>query len=645
VLADPLFFRDLAYVFAAAVAGGVVARLARQPLILGYVLGGILIGPFTPGPAVQDVHAFEVLAEVGVILLMYSIGIEFSLGDLLSVRWVALVGGPLGIVLSVGLAAGAGTLLGWPVRQGVVVGMVISVASTMVLARLLMDRGELHSRHGRVMIGITLMEDLAVVVLTILMPALGDLSAAGLIALAMALGKAALILMPFTYLAAKVLPPILTRVARTQNQELFLLVALAIGLGFAALAQALGLSLALGAFLAGLLVSNSDYAHETLARLLPLRDALVALFFVTIGALIDPIMIVVNLRLLAAMIALIIVGKFMIWTAVVWLFRYPLATAVMVGVGLTQIGEFSFILVQAARAAGHVGDDVYGATLAASLITILLNAALVHYIPAWIGAARLARARRGEPWTSPDDPQPAPHAVVCGFGRVGSAVGEALQTFGIPYVVIERDPDVAADLRARGIPCLFGDAAHTELLQRAGANRARLVVVALPEIDAARLAVRAVKALNAQVPILARAHRRAEAEHLRQYGASEVIQPELEAGATLVRHALEAVQVPKERAREYLERFRASMGMARVDPVADALPGVREVTLPAGGISDQTLREAQVRERFGVIIVAIRRGEIVTIDPDPDTVLRAGDEVKIFGLPDQIAAFVAGISS
>jgi CPA2 family monovalent cation:H+ antiporter-2 len=644
-MADPGFFRDLAYVFAAAVAGGAVARFARQPLILGYVLGGIAVGPFTPGPSVQDVRAFEVLAEVGVVLLMYSIGLEFSLRDLLRVRWVAFLGGPLGMLLSIGLSLATGTLLGWPLRQSLIVGMVVSVASTMVLARLLMDRGELGTRHGRIMIGILLVEDLAVVVLTILMPTLGDLSAAGLIGLGEALGKAALILLPFGYLAAKVFPPILTRIARTQSQELFLLVALTIGLGTAALTQAVGLSLALGAFLAGLIVSNSDYAHETMARLLSLRDAFVALFFVTIGVLIDPATLVANLPLLGAMIGLIVVGNFSIWTAVVWLFGYPLATAVIVGVGLTQIGEFSFILVKTARAAGHVGDEVYGATLAASLLTILVNAALVHYIPAWIGSARLARARRGEPWMGPDDEPRSGHAVICGFGRVGSAVGEALQTFGIRYVVIERDPDVAADLRGRGIPCLFGDAAHRELLNRAGTERATLVVVALPEIDAARRAVQTAKTINRQVPILARAHRRAEAEHLREDGASEVIQPELEAAGTLVRHALRIVQVPSERARDYLERFRAAMGMARVDPAADDLPGVREVTLPAGGIADQTLREAQLRERFGVIVVAIRRPEGVIVDPAPDTLLRPGDQVKVFGLPDQIAAFVADLST
>jgi monovalent cation:H+ antiporter-2, CPA2 family len=377
---DLLVFRDLAYVFLAAVLGGALAWATRQPLILGYVLGGILISPFTPGPAVSDVHTFEVIAEVGVILLMYSVGMEFSLRDLLEVKWVALLGGPLGILMSVGLGLGAGTLMGWAPLQGLIVGVVISVASTMVLARLLMDRGELRSEHGRVMIGLTLVEDLAVVVLTILIPVLGTTEPGRFVALGAALGKAALILVPFVLLAATVVPRVMSLVARMRNDEMLLLVALAVGLGTAALTQAVGLSLALGAFLAGLLISSSDYAHDTMARLLPVRDAFVALFFVTIGTLIDPRMVLANLPLLGVMLALIILGKLVIWTAVVWLFRYRLATALVVAVGLTQIGEFSFILVQAARSAGHVGADVYSATLAAALVSILLNAALLRYV-------------------------------------------------------------------------------------------------------------------------------------------------------------------------------------------------------------------------------------------------------------------------
>ncbi|PYO58472.1 MAG: hypothetical protein DMD83_03885 [Candidatus Rokuibacteriota bacterium] len=639
MVADPLVFRDLAYVFAAAVLGGALAWLARQPLILGYVLGGILIGPFTPGPTVSDVHTFELLAEIGVVLLMFSIGIEFSLRDLLRVKWVALVGGPLGILLSVLLGLGAGALLGWPPLQGIVVGAVISVASTMVLARLLLDRGELHTRHGRLMIAITLVEDLAVVVLTVLLPALGDLEAGRAAGIGLALGKAALILVPFAYLAAKVVPSIMTRVARTRSPELFLLVALALGLGTAALTQTVGLSLALGAFLAGLLISESDYAHETLARLLPLRDVFVALFFVTIGALVDPGPLFTSLPLLGVMVAMIVVGKFLIWTAVVWLFRYPLSTALLVGAGLTQIGEFSFILVQVARAAGQVGDEVYSATLAASLLTILLNALLVRYVPAWVGAA--ARSLASHPAAHADGLND--HVVLCGFGRVGSAVGEALDTFGVRYIVLETDPDIVASLRARAIACLFGDAAHHHLLQRAGTEHATMVVFTLPAIDRARLAVRAARSLNPRAPILARAHGRAEADELRRGGATDVVQPEVEAAAALIRQALGHLALPAEQATAYLDRFREAIETAEARPMGApaVFPEVREVAVPAGRVAGQSLRQARIRERFGITVVAIIRSEGVVLNPPPDAVLRAGDRVRLFGRPEQIDAFLA----
>ena len=639
MVTDPIVFRDLAYVFVAAVLGGALARLAGQPLILGYVLGGVLISPLTPGPSVSDVRTFQLFAEVGVVLLMFSIGIEFSLRDLLRVKWVALLGGPLGILLSVGLGVGAGALLGWPYLQGMIVGIVVSVASTMVLARLLMDSGELHSRHGRIMIGISLVEDLAVVVLIVLIPAFGALEPGRLIAIAAALGKAALVLVPFAYLAAKVVPPVMTRVARTQNDELFLLVALALGLGTAALTQAVGLSLALGAFLAGLLISGSDYAHETLARVLPVRDAFVALFFVTIGALIDPALIMGNLPLLGTMIALVVVGKLVLRTLVVWMFGQPIRTAVMVGVGLTQIGEFSFILVQVARSAGHVGADVYNATLATSLITILVNALLVRIVPRWV--ARLPKDKpgaapmlRGEPLHQ--------HVVLCGFGRVGSAIGEAFQTFAVPYVVIERDPDIVKSLRTRGVPCLFGDAAGRGVLEAAGVRAASLAIVALPEIDRARLVVRHVRELNDHVPILARAHHPADGEGLARAGASEVIHPELEAAATLIRHALKRLALPQERVLAYLDRFRGAMELAaREERLApDTLPRVAEVVLGQGTLADQSLSEARIRERLGVTVVAVTRGAgDVVLNPPAETIVRAGDRVRIFGLPDQIEAF------
>jgi CPA2 family monovalent cation:H+ antiporter-2 len=377
-MANLVLYRDLALVFVGASVGGLLARSLRQPTILGYVLAGIILGPFTPGPRVHDVHGLETLAEIGVILLMYSIGIEFSPRDLLQVRWIALIGGPLGIFLSIALGIAAGIPLGLTVAQGATVGAIISVASTMVLSRLLIEGEKLHSPEGKAAIGVTLVEDVAVVILTILLPFLGELSGEKLVGLLYLLGKAALVLIPVALAAWKIVPPLLARVAKSESNELFILVAVALGFGTAALTQAVGLSLALGAFLAGMIVSGSDCAHKALSQLLPLRDVFVAVFFVTIGTLINPAALWERPALLGAMLALIVLGKFLIWAGVALLFRYPWQTAIRIGVGLTQIGEFSYVLVQVARSASLVDDALYNCTLMASLLSILLNAFLVR---------------------------------------------------------------------------------------------------------------------------------------------------------------------------------------------------------------------------------------------------------------------------
>jgi len=377
---ETTFYRDLAYVFGAAVAGGAVAKALRQPLILGYVLGGILIGPFTPGFQLHQLHEFELLAEVGVMLLMYSIGLEFSFRELLQVKWIAILGAPIGIGLSILMGYGAARLLGWSAVQGVTIGAVIAVASTMVLSKFLAEMGELRSLQGQVMIGITLVEDLAVVMLTVLLPSFTDINRDKVQAVLLAVGKALLILTPVILVAAKLVPKLMRRVAAEGSEELYLLVVLALGFATAAITQAVGLSLALGAFLAGMIVSEAEMTHRMLHQLLPLRDAFVALFFVTIGALVDPRVLISHPMLWIAIVVLTMVGKFVIWTLVVWIFRYPFRTALLVGVGLTQIGEFSYVLVRVARDAQLVGNDVYNATLAASVVTIVLNGFLLRAV-------------------------------------------------------------------------------------------------------------------------------------------------------------------------------------------------------------------------------------------------------------------------
>jgi CPA2 family monovalent cation:H+ antiporter-2 len=378
--ANPILFRDLTYIFLAAVFGGLAAWRLKLPLILGFVLGGIVISPFTPGPHLSDLHTFEVFAEVGVVLLMFSIGVDFSIPDLMRVKWIALGGGTLGILFSMALALGVSWLIGWTMIQGFVIGATISVASTMVLARLLADSGALGTEYGRVMIGITLVEDIAVVFMTIIIPILSGPSEGRFQKAAWTLGKAALLLIPLVFLAMTVVPRVLRKAARTKDHELFLLVAIAICLVSAAVAQAVGFSVALGAFLAGLSISGSEDLHEAHTTLIPLRDAFVALFFVSLGTLVVPSVIIHNLPLLGVMLLLIVVGKFVVWLGVMKLFRYSLWTSIAVAAGLTQIGELSFILVEVAKKSGLVGEEVFTATLAASLISIFLNMLLVRWV-------------------------------------------------------------------------------------------------------------------------------------------------------------------------------------------------------------------------------------------------------------------------
>jgi CPA2 family monovalent cation:H+ antiporter-2 len=635
----PSFFRDFAYVFVAALAGGLIARRLRQPLILGYVLGGMLVGPFTPGPRLTDLHFLELLAEIGVILLMYSIGIEFSARDLLRVKWVALLGGPLGILLSIALAVGVGSIAGWPLGQSLTVGALVSVASTMVLSRLLIDQGQLHSRHGSVTVGIALVEDLAVVVMTVLLPSLATLQNGHYLAVFTALGKSALLLIPVSLAAFLLVPRIMTRVARTGSQELYLLVALAIGFATAAATQAVGFSLALGAFLAGMVISESEYRHQTLAQLLPLRDAFVALFFVTIGALINPASLFSNLSLLGTLLLLIIVGKFVVRAGVSLLFGYDLSTALLVGIGLTQIGEFSYVLVQVARNAKLVGDDLYNATLAVSLISIVINALLVRYAPRliarWSLGSDSVAASAGASAVSN-------HVVLCGFGRVGSLVGTALEAFSIPYLVIEFDPDIVKALRSRDVPAIYGDPAQPSILDHANLRTASLVVITGPVGERAVTTAENIRRLQPHLPIIARTYGKQDREALVSSGANQVVQPEAEASMTIIRHALDFLKVPSAEARSWLADFRSSIELAHLEPRdgASDMPEVRRIPIVSGMQISGTIGEQRVRERFGVTILTITKpGKSPLMNPSPDTCLEIGDRIRVFGLPEQIRAY------
>jgi len=374
------FFAELAIVVCAALVGSYIARLTRQPAILGYILGGIMVSPFTWGPSIADVHHFDEIAEFGVILLMFTIGAEFSPKELSKVRSLALVGGPIGVILMLALGGLVGWLMGWPWTTGIALGAVISAASTMVLGRLLIDRGILKTETGRITIGLSLVDDMAVVVMIVLLPVLSSLTPDAVGNLGLELGRAFLILAPVVFLSSRAIPWLLGKVHAWDNKEFLFIFTISLPIGMAAFTEWLGLSLALGAFLGGLLISNAPEGHRAAVGLHGLRDLCVAVFFVSVGAMIDPGQILAEPGLLLLLLGMILIGKSLVWTLVIRIFGSNWRTSFRCALYLAQIGEFSFILVAVAMQADLLTSADSNSVLAAALLSILANSLITRFI-------------------------------------------------------------------------------------------------------------------------------------------------------------------------------------------------------------------------------------------------------------------------
>ena len=626
---------ELGFLLLAALAGGLAAHLLRQPPVVGYVVAGVVVGGLT-GTA-QEPGPFELFAQVGVVLLLFSAGVEFSLSDLWRTRRLALYGTPAGMAVIVLVVSAFGVAAGWEVRQAVAVGAALSVMSTAVLFKFLQDRHEVGSAHGRILVGISLAQDLLAVVLMAVLPVLAPEASSRPAQAGLAVLRAVAVLVPLLWLGRRLIPALLARVARTRNMELFLVTVVALALGTAAFASGLGLSPALGAFLAGLVVSESEFAHETVARVLPLRDVFVALFFLSVGMVLDLETLRRQLPAVLGLAALVVVGNTLVWTGVVRAAGYPWRVAALCGLGLGQMGEFSYLIAANARQAGVLEEPLYQAVLGASLLTILANAALFRARPAWVerwlGQERVEAADRG------GVPELVGHAVVCGFGRVGREVAQALEVFGIPYAVVDLDPGSLQAARGKAATVVFGDVGSPRALRRAGVQRARLVVVAVPDPGAAFRCVREVRNLAPQVPVLARVHHAASRAVLLEAGATEVVQPEVEAALTMVRHSLDWLGVSHEAGRAYLKRARAHWPEAvRSEGFAEGLQA-REVVVRNPQLVGRSLRQARLQERTGAVVATVTHPDgREVVNPPPEEVLRRGDRLVAMGEPGQLDA-------
>ena len=540
---------------------GLAATRLRLPPLVGYLVAGIVIGPATPG-FVADVALAGQLAEIGVMLMMFGVGLHFSLDDLLAVRRIAVPGALVQIAVATGLGVATAMLWGWPLGEALVLGLALSVASTVVLLRALEDRGVLGSVNGRIAVGWLVVEDLVVVLVLVLLPALAPLLGGSpdpahtgpeqplWLTLATTLGKVAAFIGLMLVVGRRVLPRLLWRVARTGSRELFTLgvISAAVGVAYAA-AHLFSVSVALGAFFAGMMMRESPLSHRAANESLPLRDAFSVLFFVSVGMLLDPGILLDEPLRVAAVVAIVLVGKTVAAVALVLLFGYPLTTALIVGASLAQIGEFSFILAGLGRTLGLLQAEGQSLILAGALISISINSflfAAVEPLQRWIRArSPLARSleRPVDPLAElPETVDPATlsgHVVLAGYGRVGRRIAETLLGQGVSLVVIEENRELVEELRARGVPAVSGDAGEAAVLIQGHVARAGTLIVAIPDASRVRRMVEIARTLKPDIEILLRTHTEEETALFARENLGRVFMGEEQLAIAMAAYVLE----------------------------------------------------------------------------------------------------------
>lgn len=561
-LTDQLrFILDLGGAIVAALIGGAIAVRLRQPAIVGYMLAGILIGPFTPG-FVGGQGQIAVLAEVGVILLLFALGVEFSIRELRSVGRIVIPGGILQVLLILGVGGLVMVLLGADLREALIVGACLSLSSTIVVLKQLIDRGEMDSTHGRAAVGWTIVQDIATIVFIVALPPLagGDV----VVPFAAAMVKAAIFLALAYLLGTRLLPWMFAVVARLGSSELFLLAVVATALMTAFISSAVfGLSLALGAFVAGVLVSESELSHQAAAEVTPFRDLFAVLFFVSVGMLVDPAALAADAGVVALLVVVAVIGKGLAIALLGRALGLPTRSAILLGAIMAQVGEFSLILAENGRHLDLLEPRTYNIILGTAVVTIVLSPFVarlgdglvarreVRALTAGLGVATLdvdvpgamAGASRTEQAMSADDESRRPTVVVLGAGRVGRVVISAVRTRGFRCIVVDRDARRLDAAKRLGASTVFGDGANPEILKRVGLDRARVLIIAVGDPLTARLAAERARRINPRLSIASRARGKKEIDTLQGLDVARVADPEAEAAFELARHALQRMGV------------------------------------------------------------------------------------------------------
>ena len=629
----------------------VFSRL-RLPTIVGFMITGVLIGPYGLG-LIKDVHAIEVLAEIGIVLLLFTIGLEFSLRRIAEMRRIVLIGGGFQVALTTLLVAGAAYWLGRSINQSIFFGFLFALSSTAIVLKSYIDRAEVDAPHGRAGVGILLFQDLSIVLMMLMVPVLGGREGSSPGRIALTLGTALTAIAIIIFAARKFVPFLLHHIVRLRSPEVFIIFIVLMSLGTAWLTSQFGLSLALGAFIAGMVLSESEYSHQIVADILPFRDVFNSLFFVSIGMLLSLSALVSDLPIVLAWVGALTLGKALVVLAAVRLLGYSLRISTMTALGLAQIGEFSFILAKAGLPEGLLSGGDYQRFLAASIISMIVTPFLIKAAP-HIGYALQSLFASGsmlEPTVTgfkPEEPDLRGHVVIVGYGLNGRNLAKVLRRAKIPYLILELNAEVVREASAQGERIIYGDATRKEVIHHVALEHARILVLAISDPTATRHTVWLARQVNPDIHIIVRTRYMSELAELRELGANDVIPEEFETSIEIFSRVLREYGVARHSIQRHVSEIRSegyqmlrspSVPLISMSEIAEALGSAATETLmiaEESGAVGRTIGELELRRKTGVTVVAIVRDGITDVNPGSEFRFEAGDIVVLLGAPEQI---------
>lgn len=621
---------------------GLIMQRLNQPLILGYIAAGIILGPYTGGFTITEIHEIELLAEIGVALLLFALGLEFSLKDLKPVKYIALAGTPIQMLLTIGFGYVAGLMFGWDWKTSLWFGSLISISSTMVILKTLMNQGWLGTLSSKVMIGMLIIQDLAVVPLMIILPQLNN-PTAGLEILGFAAIKAAAFLITMFLLGTRLLPYLLRSIARLGSRELFILAITAIGLGVGYLTYLVGLSFAFGAFIAGMVLSESDYGHQALSDIIPLRDLFGLLFFASVGMLLDPRVLFNNFALILLLVLVVSLGKGCIFAFIAWAFRYRNVIPIAVGLGLFQVGEFSFVLARIGVTSNSLSNEFYNMFLTMAVVTMVLTPFISSQTSRLYGIKK--QWANHEPLEALNFPEDTlrNHVVIAGCGRIGFQIAGVLQQLGIPFVLVELDQLRIEKAKAAGYPIVYGDGSQEVVQEALLMEHASLLVVTIPGIVVAQSIIRHAKKMNSGIRVVARISDPAFFNVFKELEVVDLIYPEFEAGLEMTRQVLLHLRIPVPEIQHHTEHLRNQLVSHAATPedeyktlgqmrAAEQQFDLQWVKLEQDNpLLNVSIAEAEIRKNTGISVVGIIRDDNLQPNPEPSFRFLQNDLVAIIG--------------